>query len=56
MVFKIRCDWRLKIPDFLEWGYRWGYKEGLHFSKSGVTHSGFWRGVIEGRERAVLKE
>lgn len=23
------------------WGYSWGYKVGLHFLKSGVTHSGF---------------
>lgn len=23
------------------WGYSWGYKVGLHFPKSGVTHSGF---------------
>lgn len=23
------------------WGYNWGYKVGLHFPKSGVTHLGF---------------
>lgn len=30
------------------WGYCWGYKVGLHFLKSGVTHSGFLGGRIEG--------
>ena len=40
---------------FLGWGYRWGYKVGLHFPKSGVTHSGVLGGGIEGRELAVLK-
>ena len=34
---------------FSGWGYNWGYKVGLHFSKSGVTKQGFgvvrWRGV-----------
>ena len=29
------------------WGYTWGYKVGLHFSKSGVTKSRF-RGVLGG--------
>lgn len=23
------------------WGYRWGYKVGLHFEKTGVTHLGY---------------
>lgn len=28
---------RVKMAIFEEWGYRWGYKVGLHFWKSGVT-------------------
>ena len=32
------------MADFRYWGYRWGYKVGLHFWKSGVTKVGFGGG------------
>ena len=38
-----------------EWGYSWGYKVGLHFLKSGVTHSGFLGVGERGREKAGFK-
>ena len=33
---------RVKNARFWQWGYSWGYKVGLHFSKSGVTHLGIF--------------
>lgn len=45
-----------KWPIFGEWGYRWGYKVGLHFSKSGVTKVGFLGGgFIEGGNTTFLR-
>lgn len=38
---RILAENRVKMAVFERWGYRWGYKVGLHFEKSGVTHSGF---------------
>lgn len=39
---------RVQTGVFGGWGYRWGYKVGLHFLETGVTLLGYSGGAIKG--------